>query len=449
MNLRTLPRVIFPFILLLPQTHALGQDMVYARKVVDTLASPQMHGRGYVNKGDRLAAAYIAAEFKKAGLVSFNKAGSPFQYFSFPVNSFPGKMSLAVEERRRGTMRSLLPGEDFILRSSSPSVKGKFTVVRADRQSVATDEAWQAFRSRDLRKTFVYVDTSGISDKNRLRLLEDFVKYPRNVAGIILPVRPSPYQIEEGHLCTHMLPLDLSQRQSSVPVVEIGAATDTITAIRIEAQAKLLKNYTSQNVIGYVPGSQYPDSFIVFTAHYDHLGHFGKAAYFPGANDNASGVAMLLNLAKYYGDPAHRPRCSVVFIAFGAEEVGLIGSRVFAESPLFPLSRIRFLVNMDILGTGDEGVTVVNATLFRREFSELQRLNADSSYLPQVKSRGKASISDHHFFTEKGVPCFYFYTLGGIKAYHDVCDRSQTLPLTRFNELFRLLRDFTGYIDNR
>jgi hypothetical protein len=69
--------------------------------------------------------------------------------------------------------------------------------------------------------------------------------------------------------------------------------------------------------------------------------------------------------------------------------------------------------------------------------------------LPNIKSRGKAAISDHYFFTEKDVTCFYIYTMGGIKAYHDTCDRRETLPLTKFEDLFRLIRDFTDWIDNR
>ena len=101
---------------------------------------------------------------------------------------------------------------------------------------------------------------------------------------------------------------------------------------------------------------------------------------------------------------------------------------------------------MDILGTGDEGITVVNATLYNREFVKLKAINDTNHYLPLVKPRGKAAISDHHFFTEKGVPCFYMYTLGGIKAYHDTCDRRETLPLTEFDDLFRLIRDFSDWI---
>src|SRR6201999_64747 len=107
--------------------------------------------------------------------------------------------------------------------------------------------------------------------------------------------------------------------------IEIEYDYKTVDEIEVSVGAKFIRNYTSQNVIGYVKGKDNPDSFIVFTAHYDHLGQMGKKVYFPGANDNASGVAMLLSLARYYSKPEHKPKCSIVFIAFGGEEVALLG----------------------------------------------------------------------------------------------------------------------------
>jgi Zn-dependent M28 family amino/carboxypeptidase len=248
--------------------------------------------------------------------------------------------------------------------------------------------------------------------------------------------------------CSKLTPWDFSQRQAITPMVEIDYSYKNISAIDISIGAKFLKNYTSQNVIGYVPGKLNPDSFIVFTAHYDHLGQMGKTVYFPGANDNASGVAMLLSLAKYYSQKEHQPNCSIVFMAFGAEEVGLLGSEFYIKHPLFPMARIKFLTNMDILGTGDEGIMVVNATVYEKDFAMLQKLNADKNYLVAVKPRGKAAISDHFYFTELKIPSFYVYTLGGIKAYHDPCDRRETLPLTEFEDLFSLLKDFTSWKDH-
>jgi Zn-dependent M28 family amino/carboxypeptidase len=92
-----------------------------------------------------------------------------------------------------------------------------------------------------------------------------------------------------------------------------------------------------------VPGTLHPDSFVVFTAHYDHLGLMGRHNFFPGANDNASGVALLISLADYF---QHHPQpYSVVFLAFSGEEAGLLGSGYFADHPPIKLSSVRFLIN--------------------------------------------------------------------------------------------------------
>ncbi|TAL58695.1 MAG: M20/M25/M40 family metallo-hydrolase [Bacteroidetes bacterium] len=214
--------------------------------------------------------------------------------------------------------------------------------------------------------------------------------------------------------------------------------------IEISLSNKYIENYTSRNILGYIKGTQYTDSFIVFSAHYDHLGRMGKDIYFPGANDNASGCAMLLNLAKHYSQ--HPPEYSIVFMAFGAEEVGLLGSKHYVENPLFPLKQIKFLVNMDIMGTGEEGIKVVNATEHKKEFDALVKINEEKKLLPGIQPRGKAKNSDHYFFEEAGVKTFFIYTLGGIKAYHDIYDKPETLPLTEFEDILKLLTDFSEYL---
>lgn len=97
---------------------------------------------------------------------------------------------------------------------------------------------------------------------------------------------------------------------------------------------------------------------------------------------------------------------------------------------------------MDLMGTGSEGATIVNGTIFPNQFQKLQNINQKNEYLPIIKKRGKAANSDHYWFSEKGVPAFFIYLVGGIKAYHDIEDVSKTLPLTKFEDSFRLIRDF-------
>src|SRR5690606_19114705 len=131
------------------------------------------------------------------------------------------------------------------------------------------------------------------------------------------------------------------------------------------------------------------DSMVVFTAHYDHLGGMGRRTFFPGANDNASGVSMVLNLARYY--KAHPPRHKTVFIFFAGEEAGLLGSAHLVKSGLLDLKKIRFLINLDLLGTGDDGIMVVNGAVFEEQYFRMVALNDAFSLVKEVKKRGKAA----------------------------------------------------------
>ena len=167
----------------------------------------------------------------------------------------------------------------------------------------------------------------------------------------------------------------------------------------------------------------------------------GNKTIFPGANDNASGVSMLLNLAKAYSKN-NNSKYSLLFIAFAGEEMGLLGSKYYTEHPVVPLEKIKFLINLDLLGTGDDGLMVVNGEIYPQQFNLLDSLNTVHHYLNHIGKRGKARNSDHYYFSEKGVPAFFLYTLGGIKAYHDIDDKGSTLPLTKYKEVFRLISDF-------
>ena len=151
-------------------------------------------------------------------------------------------------------------------------------------------------------------------------------------------------------------------------------------------------------------------------------------------------IALLLSLAKYYA--AHPQKYSIGFILFAAEEAGLVGSKYFTEHPIIPLKNIRFLTNTDLAGTGVDGITVVNAILFPKEFALMKKINTENKYLVDIGERGKAANSDHYWFTEKGVPAFFFYTKGGIAAYHDVFDRAATLPMTKQADLMQFLIKF-------
>jgi Zn-dependent M28 family amino/carboxypeptidase len=132
----------------------------------------------------------------------------------------------------------------------------------------------------------------------------------------------------------------------------------------------------------------------------------------------------------------------MVFMAFSGEEAGLLGSSHFVKRQVFRPERIKFLTNIDIMGDASGGVTVVNATLFPKQFARLTAINDAKKYLPEIRSRGKAANSDHYHFSEIGVPAIFMYSIGGKGYYHDVFDRPAELSLYNVPGVAHLLIDF-------
>lgn len=321
----------------------------------------------------------------------------------------------------------LITGKDFLVAPHSGGINGTFKLVWYTNNNVPTKKQLKKLMAVNFfADKFIVIDD--IDEKNEVFSLLQMNLF--NAAGII--------NIEDNKL-THSL--SSTYNDFAVLTIKRESIDRLYKTIEVSIQQKLIREYESQNVIGYVEGTEYPDSFIVLSAHYDHLGKMGDEVYFPGANDNASGVAMLFNLAYHY---THKepPTKSIIFIAFGAEESGLVGSKYFVDNPVITLNKINFVFNMDLMGTGSDGAMIVNGAVYEQHYKKLQDINQQTNYLSEIKKRGKAANSDHYWFSEKGVPSFFIYLMGGIKAYHDIDDISKTLPLTKFEDSFRLIRDF-------
>jgi aminopeptidase YwaD len=396
-----------------------SQDLRLVRRHIDTLASPIMKGRGYTGNGEKLAATYIRQYFKQYHLQAFDT--SYFQPFQLSINTFPGEMQL------KNGRKVLVCGQDYILAPDAPSLKGKYKLTVLDTLIFTDTIAQKWFLHADLKKTALALSPA---QKSRLKTLPKPFNEKLKEAPVMVMLQPKK------------LTASVAASQATQLVIDVLKDSINLEAknLKLKIEAKIIPDYATQNVIGWVKGTQYPDSFIVISAHYDHLGMMGSETYFPGANDNASGIAMLLSLADYYSQ--HPAACSIMFIAFGAEEAGLIGSSYFVNHPLVALSKIKFVMNLDLAGTGDEGATVVNGAILTKEFDLLVEANQEGKYLTTLNKRGKAKNSDHYYFSEKGVKSFFLYTLGGITAYHDIYDTSAKLPLTKFKELYQLMIAF-------
>ena len=170
------------------------------------------------------------------------------------------------------------------------------------------------------------------------------------------------------------------------------------------------------NVLALLRGASEPDRYLLISAHYDHLG-IRKGDLYPGADDNASGVAALLGFAAYLA--AHPPRHTILFAAFDAEEEGCRGSEAFAQAPPLPLDRMVVNVNMDMVGRSAPKRLFVAGTHQHAEYlpllSEAAGRSAvalhaghDRSYLLTGLVDDWTTGSDHAPFFERGLPFLYF-----------------------------------------
>lgn len=394
-----------------------GQD---ARREELKKLCTEFDGRGYVNNGALKAADYLAQEFEKAGLKPLNSK-SYFQSFSFQVNTFPSKCDVRLGSKE------LVPGTDFLVKAVSSGAKGKFSVLYVGKNELLSDSAWNTWTELNLKKHFIYIDTMSFEGEVAERRYKLLQTNALKAKGLI-------FRSKRRLLWT------VGRNQANFTSLEVAENIGFADQVKLNIKAKLEKNYPLKNVIGYVPGTSHPDSFLFVTAHYDHLGKMGSETVFPGANDNASGTIMMLELARYY---AKNPIAySICFVAFTGEEAGLVGSKYFTEHPSVPLNQIRFLMNLDLEGTGSDGITAVNATIYKDDFELLKSINSADSLLKKVAPRGKAANSDHYWFGEAGVPCFFIYQMGSYDHYHDPGDNWDILPMDHFDPTIDLIKKF-------
>jgi aminopeptidase YwaD len=219
---------------------------------------------------------------------------------------------------------------------------------------------------------------------------------------------------------------------------------DSLICDRKKIQFKIqqtIETINTQNIIAIIKGKDSSLKELIICAHYDHVGGF-EECFIPGANDNASGLSMLMELYHYYS--IHQPNRTIKFIAFGGEEVGLVGSKYY--NIYTRKENIHFVLNLDLLGAGSEGITVVNATVFKEQFNILENLNTTNKYVTTIKQRGEAANSDHYYFSKKGIPAFFIYSNGKVGGYHNISDSPDKLEKGYFNSLFSLLLNFTEKI---
>lgn len=200
------------------------------------------------------------------------------------------------------------------------------------------------------------------------------------------------------------------------------------------------KNRTA-NVIGYVAGTDTTvgDEIIVIGAHHDHLGE-GHL----GANDNASGTAAMLAIAQWVKQRPKGPKRTLAFMAFGAEEQGMVGSRFYVKHPAaaLPVDKIVQVINLDMVGSYKSKRFVAAMGTFVGMPSRTLLMKLDDAYSIKVGVGGRARGSDYEPFCDVGIPYVFFWTPDA-RCYHETCDRAAAIDLPNMAQIAALAGDLT------
>ena len=435
-------------VLVLASTMVGAQDLAHYKRVIKELSSAKYQGRGYAKGGANKAGKYLQQEFEKAGVDEVT-----LQPFKLDINTFCGKMQMWADGKK------LKPGVDFSMREYSPGVKGEFPVYHVDTLNYDSERMFADLAKPEYANCMVACEFwfTYKHRKDFSRLQKAASKQEQSDARISSAEREQArpkVKVGEcnnaGLIYTWEAPIKFfkayGEKVVDKPIIWVTPeAIEGVQHVKVDVDNKFLKDYECFNVIAKVAGERH-DSCYVFTAHYDHLGNLGKKIFYAGANDNASGTAAIVTLAAYYAQ--HRPPYDMYFIAFSGEDANLRGSNYYVEHPVVPLSQIKYLFNIDMIGdnnpvqyceVSDEGMP---------GFNLFEKINAEKKYFEDLHRGDLAANSDHYPFATRHVPCIFLENEKGdaFQYYHTIFDTYQTVRFDSYEPVFRLVRDFvTSY----
>jgi Peptidase family M28/PA domain len=453
---------------LVPQVPSATDELLRHAKY---LSSEELAGRGVDTPGIKLARDYIAGEFAKYGLQPGGDAGSYLQGFDVTVGvTVKEPSSLALNNDA-----ALALNEDWIPLGLSTSNKVEAEIVFAGYGITAKDHGYDDYADIDAKGKVVLVlryEPPPKDDKSPFRKLPDSSTHAalrtkannardHGAVGLIL-VDLTHAGDEKTELVSTTNSLwrggnSLLAAQVKRRVIEkwLEPHGISLTALkkRIDAEgkpasisipgvtAKLQVNLQevrqrAENVVAILPGTEpsLKKESIVIGAHYDHLGlgHYGalnrgsEGRIHPGADDNASGTAVLLDLARRLSQLPAKPARTVVFVAFSGEELGLYGSRHFAAHSDF-LSSTKTMINLDMVGRLRENRLTVFGARSGENFTNIIAETAQQAGL-EITQSDSVGRSDHISFYNKKIPVVHFFT-GNHADYHRPSDTWEKLNI--------------------
>lgn len=457
-------------------TNSIDQNDIY--KHLSFLASDELKGRGTGTPEKDKAAEYIAKYFNSIGIKPKGTTGY-FQSLKVTTDLKLLKNN-SLEIYANNNIIKFELKKDFQPTgfSSNGAVEGE--LVFAGYGIEAEDLGYNDFVNIDLKdKIALIMRYSPEGDKPDtkfgFKVQSNFkVAIAKNKGAKAVILFTGPNTVENDRLIS-LIP-DPAANNAGIPVVSIStekakeifkiAGYDLLSfqrqidstsspksfhmgnvSAKLSVELQPIVNDT-KNVIGFIEGNDpiLKNEIIVIGAHYDHLGMGGRGSLavskepqvHNGADDNASGTTGLLELAEYFASKKSELKRSILFIAFAAEELGLIGSKYFVDNPTVPLNNIVAMINMDMIGRMVENKLTIYGTGTSPKWKPLlNKLNHDSSFKLNFIDGGFGP-SDHSSFYAKNIPVLFFFT-GTHQDYHKPSDDFDKINYPGMEKVLKLI----------
>ena len=469
------------------------------------LASKEMEGRETGQPGQKRAAEYIAGVFKQLGLPTVGEAKTYFQRMIYRTESWE-QINFVVNGEKAKTVRDFyaIPYYNTDLDSGSVreviflgygiddprysdyadvEVRNKVILIYdgepkdKDEKSLLTGTDSLSDWSLNWRRKLQVAKAKGVKlvlfiDSN---FQENLLKNAQqNLAG---------YEVQFKDVDTTLannifLSSTLARKIVGKELKKVVKARERISrraqpeneSIRCDLSFVLKKKVrllSGENVLGYIEGidEQLRHELVIVTSHYDHLGKRGDSVFF-GADDNASGSATVLEIARAFVEAqkaGQGPRRSVLVMLVSGEEKGLLGSKYYVENPVFPLEHTVANVNVDMVGRVDEKhsgnpdyIYVIGADRLSSELHQINetanatytRLELDYTYNEESDPNRYYYRSDHYNFAEKGIPAIFYFS-GTHQDYHRPSDTPDKINLAKMEKIGQLVFHTVWELANR
>jgi Zn-dependent M28 family amino/carboxypeptidase len=441
---------------------------------IEKLASDEMEGRAPGGKGEELATTYIADFYKSIGLKT--------QFQAVPLVGITAAVSpLKLSGKATNAFKF---GDDFIAWSRhEQDILTNADLVFCGYGVSAPEADWNDFKDSVKGKIIVVlINDPQLDDLSKFggkamtyygRWTYKFEEAARQGAAGALIVHETEYagygwEVVRGSWTGEQFDIVRADKGSSTVPLQGWITRDVAASLAksagmdfddlkkkalqqdfkpvplgIKASVNVkskIRHADSKNVIGVLEGSEKPDEYVIVTSHWDHLGigeEQGGDKIYNGAVDNASGTALMMEMARSAAQRARKPKRSIAFIAVTAEEQGLLGSDYYAENPLFPLNKTLANINIDsanVYGRNNNQIQVVGFGYTDLEdiLKEVVATQGRTVTPDAEPEKGSYFRSDQFSLAKKGVPALYTNSTT-VEDKHDYTDKRYHKPSDQFD----------------